>query len=225
MRNGANNDRRDAVILLHGLGRTHRSMERLGARLSEEGHRVVNVSYPSRRHEPEQLVEHVARDLRRNVDTDTRVHFVAHSLGGIIVRVLLANDPPSNLGRTVMLAPPNQGSELADLLSGRAPFRWILGPPLSHLGTREDSLPRRLPAAQFELGIIAGNGYVNPLGAAIVPRPNDGIVSVESTRLEGMTDFIAVNRSHTFIMNAPEVIDEVVHFLREGRFRRPNVNV
>lgn len=208
----------DAVVLLHGLGRSHRSMGRLARHLTAQGHQVVNLPYPSRRHEPDQLMNHVASEIRTHLSSDTRLHFVTHSLGGIIVRALLADDPPPNLGRTVMLAPPNKGSELADLLSGRLPFSWTLGPTLPHLGTHETSFPRLLPAADFELGIIAGRGFLNPIGAAVVASPNDGVVSVESTRLEGMDDFIVVNRSHTFIMQAPEVIAEVAHFLRHGCF-------
>ena len=195
-------------------------MRRLAQHLTTQGHQVVNLPYPSRRHEPEQLMDYVANEIRTHVNAEKRLHFVTHSLGGIIVRALLADDPPPNLGRTVMLAPPNKGSELADLLGARMPFRWTLGPTLAHLGTHETSYPRHLPAANFELGIIAGEGIVNPLGAAIVASPNDGAVSVDSTRHEGMSDHIVVKRSHTFIMQAPEVIEEVAHFLRHGCFRR-----
>ena len=210
----------EAVVLLHGLGRSARSMAGLGRRLADEGYAVLNLAYPSRRHAPEALMDHVGAEIRTHVSDDRRLHFVTHSLGGILVRALLAKETPPNLGRTVMLAPPNKGSEIADLLGERPPFRWMLGPTLPRLGTHDESLPRSLPAAEFELGVIAGNRPVNPLSAALVASPNDGIVSVESTRIDGMADFIVVNRSHTFIMYASEVKDEVAHFLREGCFSR-----
>ena len=211
---------KEAVVLLHGLGRSARSMAGLGKRLAAEGYDVVNLAYPSRRHAPEALMGHVSAEIRAHVREDQRLHFVTHSLGGILVRAMLAEKAPPNLGRTVMLAPPNKGSEVADLLGERQPFRWMLGPTLPRLNTRAESFPRQLPAAEFELGVIAGNRHVNPLSAALVASPNDGIVSVESTRIDGMTDFMVVNRSHTFIMYAPEVKEEVAHFLREGRFSR-----
>ncbi len=190
----------EAVVLLHGLGRSHRSMAGLGRRLADEGYDVVNLAYPSTRHAPEYLVDHVASEIRTHVSEGQRLHFVTHSLGGILVRAMLAERTPPNLGRVVMLAPPNKGTELADLLGERAPFRWTLGPTLSRLGTHDQSFPRQLPGPGFELGIIAGNGYINPLSAALVSSPNDGIVSVQSTRIYGMTDFIVVNRSDTLIM-------------------------
>lgn len=210
---------REAVVLLHGLGRRARSMAGLGRHLAEEGYAIVNLDYPSRRHPPEELAELLTSEIRRHVSADQRLHFVTHSLGGVLVRAMLVEELPPNLGRTVMLAPPNKGSELADMLGERVPFRWMLGPTLRRLGTVEDSFPRMLPKPQFELGVIAGTSPVNPLSAAFVSSPNDGIVSVESTRIDGMADFIIVNRSHTFIMYADEVKAEVSHFLREGRFR------
>ena len=150
-----------------------------------------------------------------------KIHFVTHSLGGILVRAYLAEHEPPNLGRVVMLAPPNKGSEFVDVLGRTAPFRWALGPTAVELGTEPDSLPNRLPTPDYEVGIIAGTRSINPLGGLVVPGESDGTVSVSSTRLHGMSDFIELPVSHTFIMYSDEAAEQAVAFLREGRFQRP----
>ena len=120
-----------------------------------------------------------------------------------------------------MLAPPNQGSELADIANGSSLLRAILGPTVVQLGTGEESLPNRLPPPWYELGIIAGVDDINPIGSFFVPGPSDGTVSVASTRLAGMRDFVTVHKSHTFIMRSADVADYVINFLRTGRFLAP----
>ncbi len=119
-----------------------------------------------------------------------------------------------------MLAPPNRGSELVDALSDSQLFRSAMGPSAQQLGTGPESLPNRLPAPEVEVGVIAGTGSINPIGSAVIPDEDDGIVSVESTRLEGMKDFLLVSSSHAFIMRSDEVGRQVVHFLRHGAFER-----
>ena len=122
-----------------------------------------------------------------------------------------------------MIAPPNKGSELADWIAASELLSWTMGPTAVELGTSPDSLPNRLPAADFELGIIAGTGSVNPLDD-MVGGENDGTVSVESTKLDGMTDFITLPYSHTFIMQTEPVARQVTAFLRTGRFERDDAD-
>jgi len=208
----------EVVVLLHGLGRTHWSMMPLESRLAEAGYEVVNLRYPSTRLEPDALVTYVGDAVRECCASARRLHFVTHSLGGILVRGYLAERRPANLGRVVMLAPPNRGSEIVDELRSWALFSWILGPTALQLGTNADSFPNRLPAVDFDLGVIAGTESVNPIGSAMLPARNDGAVSVASTRVEGMSDFVAVPASHTFIMWSDDAREQVVAFLRNGRF-------
>ena len=208
----------ETVVLLHGLGRTERSMRPMARALEEAGYAVHNLGYPSTALEPEDLVSHVGDEIQRCCEGAPRLHFVTHSLGGVLVRGVLAQRRPARLGRVVMLAPPNSGSELVDWLGDSALFAAIFGPTATELGTGDDSLPNRLPAPDYEVGVIAGVDSLNPVGERVVPGPDDGTVSVESTRIEGMTDHVEVEASHTFIMRSPEVAALVVRFLRTGSF-------
>jgi len=213
----------ESVILLHGYGRTTFSMRPLQGRLEKAGFDVHNIGYPSMRRSPEELVEILDDQLESCCRTSPRVHFVTHSLGGILARAYLAENYLENMGRVVMLAPPNQGSELADIANRSILLQAILGPTAVQLGTGKDSLPNRLPPPWYELGIIAGIDDINPVGSFFVPDPSDGTVSVASTRLEGMRDFVTVRKSHTFIMRSADVADYVIQFLRTGRFTAPNI--
>ncbi len=208
------------VVLLHGLARTPRSMAPLARALRGAGYRVVNIGYPSTRAPVERLVDTVlAPRVAALADAaGAPLHFVTHSMGGVLLRDLARRHRPAGLGRAVMLAPPNRGSELVDRLAWLAPFRWINGPAGAQLGTAVDSLVNRLGPVDFELGVIAGTRALNPLYAALIPGANDGKVAVERTRVEGMSDFLEVARSHTFLMRAPEVQRQVLAFLRDGRF-------
>jgi triacylglycerol esterase/lipase EstA (alpha/beta hydrolase family) len=215
-------DGRETVVLLHGLGRSPRSMQRLGRRLEAEGYRVVNVAYESRRETVEEASRHLGAELARCCpERSARVHFVTHSLGSIVVRYYLAHNRPKNLGRVVMLGPPNNGSELVDLMKRLPVIRRHVGPSRSQLGTDASSLPVRLGPVHFELGVIAGTRTWNPLFSWVLPGADDGMVAVERTKVEGMSDFLTVPRTHTFIMRGRDVIAQTIVFLQTGQFEHP----
>lgn len=206
------------VVLLHGLGRSPASMRPLEQALRAEGYRVLNLGYPSRERGITALVDTLDAALDRCC-SDTPVHFVTHSLGGILVRVLAERGGSHRIGRVVMLSPPNAGSEVVDRLDGIPPVSWIMGPAFLQLGTDSSSVPAALGPPPFEVGVITGDATLNPLFSWWLPGEDDGKVTVESARLEGAEDFLVVPYSHAFIMRREDVIEQVVAFLRAGRFR------
>ena len=157
---------------------------------------------------------------RARPDVST-VHFVTHSLGGILLRQYLSEFDIPDLGRVVMLAPPNQGSAAVDKMRGVVGFDWLNGPAGHQLGKGERSVPLKLGPADFELGIIAGNRTIDPITSAVLENPDDGRVSVEDTKLEGMKDFVVVEHSHAFIMRMAKTIELTLRFLRHGSFVEP----
>jgi triacylglycerol lipase len=210
------------VILLHGMGRTHRSMATMARRLAGKGYGVKNLDYPSTGASIESLSAGIVAETVRHcrlAHPSASIHFVTHSLGGILVRQYLQTHrlPPGS--RVVMLSPPNQGSELADLLKDWFIYRWIMGPAGQQLGTAEDSVPNRLGPVDVPVGIITGDSTLEPWFSAQLPGPDDGKVSVKRARLAEMADFLVVHKSHGFIMNDPQVIAQTCHFLEHGRFR------
>ena len=210
----------DNVILLHGLARTDRSMHKLETALREQGYCVQNVSYESTRHDIETLAETAIGPALAACPQGQTVHFVTHSLGGILVRQYLAGNRIENLGRVVMLGPPNKGSEVVDRLAEFPGFHFINGDAGLQLGTGESSVPNQLGRADFDLGIIAGTRSVNLLLSQMIPGTDDGKVSVENTRLDGMRDHLEMPVTHTFMMQNDRVIEQVAYYLRHGEFRR-----
>lgn len=212
------------VILLHGLGRTPASMRKIENKLSSDGFTVANIGYASRSAPIEKLsslaVSQGLTDCREKAAAT--IHFVTHSLGGILLRYYLETDSISELGRTVMLAPPNQGSEAADAFRNLPGFRLLNGDAGYQLGTGDGSVPLQLGRAYFDVGIIAGDRSIDPITSLTLPNPDDGKVSVERTKVDGMNDFLVVHHSHPFIMKSDEVIEQVRRYLNSGEFDHPS---
>ena len=210
------------VILLHGMGRSHRSMAKMARYLAKKDYRVVNLDYPSTEASIETLSEGIVAETVQHCRLErpsAPIHFVTHSLGGILVRQYLQAHrlPPGS--RVVMLSPPNQGSEIADLLKDFFLYRWVMGPAGQQLGTAADSVPNRLGLVDVPVGIITGDSTLEPWFSSRVPGPDDGKVSVKRAQLAEMADFLVVHQSHGFIMNDPQVIAQTIHFLERGKFR------
>ncbi|MCP4756815.1 MAG: alpha/beta hydrolase [Proteobacteria bacterium] len=213
----------DCVILLHGLARTSKSMTTMKEALSREGYKVVNIDYPSRKFRIEKLAnDTIPKGVMESRSIDpNNIHFVTHSLGGILIRYYLSAKRIQNLGRVVMLSPPNQGSEIVDKLGNVPGFYWLNGPAGQQLGTIADSIPIKLGEVKFELGVITGNKSINLILSLLIPGDDDGKVSIENAKVKGMSDFLVLPHSHPFIMKSDDVIHQTKHFLQYGRFEKP----
>ncbi len=212
---------RETVILLHGLTRTARSMHPMKKALTEAGYRVYALDYPSTTKTVEALAaEHLAPLIARcQLEAPERIHFVAHSLGNIVLREYFVSNALPNAGRLVMLGPPNQGSEVVDKLGSFAAYDWINGPAGQQMGTDTQSKSVTLPPPPLEYGVIAGTRSINWILSCLIPGPDDGKVAVSRAKIKGMRDFIALPVSHPFIMRDPDAIRYTLHFLRHGRFQ------
>lgn len=208
----------EVVVLLHGIANIPLSMKYLEKSLQKAGYQVHNLGYPS----TDVPIEEAAARIREKVMAISgvkRINFVGHSMGNLVIRMVLADDLPS-LGRVVMIAPPNQGSFMAQRLEDLDIYRWIFGPAGQQLPAGNRAFFENLPIPNCEFGIIAGgrgteSGY-NPL----LEGDDDGTIRVEETKLPDAADFTLVSNTHTFILFDPETVKQTIAFLKTGRFKK-----
>jgi len=211
----------ECVVLLHGLGRSPVSMLRLDYHLSGSGYAVVNPGYPSTEQPIQELASVVGTGIAECREREsTAIHFVTHSLGGILVRQYFQDNSVAEAKRVVMLAPPNHGSEIVDKYRDEWWYRQVTGVAGQQLGTGQDGIPNQLAPIGLEIGIIAGTKSSDPWFAAAMRGANDGKVSVDSAKLAEMQDLFLVDSGHTFLMNTASVVHQVEAFLRNGMFDR-----
>ncbi|CAN7359668.1 alpha/beta fold hydrolase [Bradyrhizobium sp. LjRoot220] len=213
----------DGVVLLHGISRTHRSFRKMQAAIEAAGFATLNAGYASRHHALEALAEGIHPAIAQfTADTQGQIHFVGHSMGGLLARIYIAQHRPQHLGRVVMLGTPNGGSELADRLKNVTLYRAWFGPAGQQLVTERDAATCALfPAVDYPVGIIAGNRSVDPTSSLFLPKPHDGRVSVENTKLDGMADHIVIGTSHPLLPTNKLAIGQTIAFLSDGGFSRP----
>lgn len=207
----------DYVILLHGIRASAGAMDNIARYLDGKGYTVINVDYPSSNYDIATLagkyvgptLEEVGKTVEKLNNPSRKIHIITHSMGGIVLRQYLQNHSIKNLGTIVMIAPPNHGSAWADHFGDWKIAEWIMGPALKELKTGVQGVPDSLSSPTTEFSIIAGNGGFGE---------NDGKVSVESTKLEGMADFKVFNETHNNILMDEEVMEAVEQFIKEGEF-------
>ena len=192
------------------------------AAIEGAGYTTLNVGYASRSKALEALAEDVHPAVERFAEgLEGSVHFVCHSMGGLLARIYVARHRPRRLGRVVMLGTPNGGSEIADRLKHIGAYRAWFGPAGQQLVTRRDAaIAAMFPPVDYPVGIIAGNRSVYPITSAFLPKPHDGKVSVENTKLDGMADHIVMETSHPWLVRNGPAIAQTIAFLQDGRFRR-----
>jgi len=210
-----------SVVLLHGLARSSVSMNKLQKALEDKGFKTCNINYPSTKHRIEILAqEHILPKIKSCVgNLESSVNFVTHSMGGILVRYFAKHKLIPHIGRVVMLSPPNKGSEVVDTLGKTWFFEFINGPAGQELGTDSASMPLQLGPVDFEVGIIAGSRSINLVLSLMIKGNDDGKVSIERARLEGMKDFIILPSAHPFIMKNKTAIKQTIYFLNHGVFK------
>jgi pimeloyl-ACP methyl ester carboxylesterase len=216
------NATQDGVILLHGISRTALSFRKMQLALERTGFATLNLDYASRRKPLEGLAEDIDPAVQHFADrVGGSIHFVCHSMGGLLARVYIARHRPKRIGRVVMLGTPNSGSEIADRLKHIGVYRAWFGPAGQQLGTQRDAaVAAMFPPVDYPVGIIAGNRSVYPISSAFLPKPHDGRVSVENTKLDGMADHIVMETSHPWLVRNRPAIEQTIVFLRDGEFRR-----
>ncbi|MDM8536292.1 alpha/beta fold hydrolase [Desulfobacterales bacterium HSG17] len=214
--------KKECVVLLHGMGRTSFSMSKLDKFLSAKGYQTVNFGYPSTKETVKDIAEkYIPQAIDRcNELQPEKIHFVTHSLGGIVVRQYLQTNSLPYGSRIVMISPPSKGSELVDYLKDFWLYKWMNGPPGQELGTGPNSTPNTLLPVNAEIGIITGDKSFNPMFSQLIPGPDDGKVSVERSKLEEMQDFIVIPATHTFIMKNSTALKQVLYFLENGKFKK-----
>lgn len=214
----------DTVVLLHGIRRTSASMRKFEKYLQTEGYITRNVNYPSTRYPIERLAEILTAEVEDAAESngEGRIHLVGHSMGGLVIRAMLKNYRPSNLGRVVMIGTPNNGSQVADFLKKVPLYKAAYGPAGQQLVTDQSTFADIFGPVDFELGIIAGTRTIDPVSSLIIGYQvtNDGKVTVESTRLVGAADHIAIAANHTFIPSNKVMWAQALSFLRDGKFLR-----
>lgn len=196
-------------------------MNKIRKALTRAGYPTTNQGYPSTRHDISRLTDHfvapaVERCLRQKA---SKIHLVSHSMGGLLIRQYLQSHTLPTGSRIVMLSPPNQGSEVAEFLKNYSIYRWILGPAALQLGTTDRPYDKS-SSIPYEIGIITGNISSDPWFAKLIPGANDGKVSVERAKLPGMKDFLVIKAGHTRIMRSKLATQQILYFLRFGRFQR-----
>lgn len=206
------------VVILHGIARSSSHMKPLAEYLEQHGYDVINLDYPSTKCKLQDLVKIVRAELVPKLTEDKPVNFVGYSFGGFVIRMYIDKYHPSKLGRVVLLGTPNNGSEVADFLKDNLLFKSFYGPSGQQLTTKNDEVINLLGKVNYELGIIAGNSTIDPISSFIIDGDDDGKVSIGSTKVKGMKDFIIIPTSHTFFPSNKEVHKQVLYFLQNCKF-------
>ncbi len=210
----------ESVIVIHGFARRARSMNQLADKIHKAGYEVRNVDYDS----INQSLDNIKEDIFRKFDQyisenpDKKIHFVGHSLGGLLIRAYLDQAKVDNLGSVILMGTPNSGTQLVNEYEDKWYFSW-LGPVISELGVDNSQFLKALKPLYYTVGVIAGSKPYTRFATSL-KDPNDGMVTVESAKLEGMSDFIVIDVNHARMKRDPRVIEQVIYFLKHSQFKK-----
>lgn len=210
----------DYVILIPGLLLGPRSMNKIHNFLNNYGYQVLPLNCSIKKHSVQVLANSFLKNfiIKNCLNKKRKIHFITHSIGGIVVRKYLEDNHSLNIGKVVMLAPPNRGSEIMTLFSKMYFSRYLLGVSGKQISINDKAYLLSLEQkVSFDLGIIAGS-HSNLLSLWYLNRKNDGVVSVENTKILGMVEHLVLNQSHYSMLYSKEVLHQILFFLRCGKF-------
>ena len=216
-----NNDssKKEFVFVLHGLAGGGLTISPLANRIEDAGFETQIIDYKTLGTSPDEIMTEVSKKFEDAMpDTNTTVHFVGYSLGSIVIRAYLDRNKIENLGRVVLIAPPNKGSPIADFCKDT----WVIdlfGETINFLGTDSSSFPNSIGDPYYPVGIIAGIG-TSSFNNFYLPGLDDGIVPLESTKLNSTTDLIEVNESHVWMKFKKTIAKQTIEFLNNEKFLR-----
>lgn len=211
----------EVVVLAHGLGRSDWAMWQFAQKLENANYKVCRLDYATIGKSVEAVITETDSQINACIKHAPKVHFVGHSLGGLVIRAYLQNNQQkllgSKVGEIVLIGTPNKGSELADHLRES----WLMklaGGVSQTLVTGSSSFGNRIKESYFNLGVIAGTKS-SSLTDKHFKGENDGLVSVESTKLKSMSDFITLEVGHSQMRYSQAVAEQTIHFLQKGVFK------
>jgi esterase/lipase len=221
------NKEMETVVVLHGIARTNKQTHLISKRIADAGYEVYNINYPSTEYTIEELVEYLHNEFQNYKITEKpKVNIVAHSMGGLLTRAYLKKYSMKNLNRIVMISTPNHGSEVADFFKDWKIYTKIFGPAGQQLGTNDKEVQKLFSSLKnYEVSVIAGGRSMNPIFSAMLDGQDDGTVSVESTKLEGMKDHIIVPNLHGIQVYSKLDAELAISFLDNGKFDRNLINM
>ena len=212
------------IIILHGLGRTPISMQKIKKALDSQGYKVLNIGYSVLSASFEDALSQILEKIDNWIEPDKTVHLVGHSFGGILIRGILAKRKDFKYGRCVMIGSPNKGTAIASYVLSHKVLKHIT-PPVTKELTPDSELLKLLPEPEIETGIIAGSKPYNlviPVSwfykKATNNAPGDGVVEISNTQCSNMSDFIIMPLHHSFMMWNSELIEQISHFLKHASF-------
>jgi hypothetical protein len=204
------------IILIHGILRSSKCMSSMATAATAAGYQPILFDYPSTQVSIPAAAEFLHSTIE-SLEGIEEIHIVSHSMGGLVARAYFAEHADPRIKRIVMVGTPNHGAELADLLHQNYLVRVASGPGGRQLVTNRQGLIPSLPTPPCDFAVIAGARGNTSGWNPFIPGDDDGTVTVESTRLAGAVDFSTVKATHTLMLGNPEVIQQAMHFLREGR--------
>jgi triacylglycerol lipase len=208
----------ECVVLLHGYANSNKAMKKIEKELLEDGYIVQNISYPSTKYSIENLDKH---HLSTQIDNSrcTKIHFIGHSMGGLLIRQHLSRVNYNNLGYVMFITSPNNGSEIVSFLSSHKALKWMMkGPAVKQLASESEFL-QNLPKPHYPFGIITADKDANPfLSLFLMNSKNDGLVTIKSMVISGADEVLNFNTTHNKILKENRVVVQIKHFLKTGKF-------